>query len=161
MTAKPDTLSIGGLAKLVGIPTSTIRFYDRRRLLRPDARTEGNYRVYGTEAVERLRFIRSALANGFTLNDIEALLGFRDGRTPACPSVQEIISDRLDELEIRAREIQTIRTLLQKWLRRCRQSARTGRCQVIERLGYDALSRAGGVVHRMTPPKKSKKIRQH
>lgn len=156
-----DAMTIGTIAKLVGIRTSTIRFYDRRRLLRPDARTEGNYRVYSAEAVERLRFIRSALANGFTLDDIETLLGFRDGRTRACPSVQEIISDRLAELEIRAREIQTIQTLLQKWLRRCRQSARTGRCQVIERLSHDAPSRTGGAARRMTPPKKSKKIRQH
>jgi DNA-binding transcriptional MerR regulator len=87
--------TIGQLAHAVGVPASTLRYYERAKLLRPDGRTGGNYRVYGASALERLRFIRAAQANGFTLDDILALLSFRDGATARCKEVQRLIKDRL------------------------------------------------------------------
>ena len=42
--------------------------------MKPDARTGANYRYYGPESLERLRFIRSAQATGFSLQDVADLL---------------------------------------------------------------------------------------
>lgn len=67
------TYTIGQLARAVGVPTSTVRYYERIGLLQPDGRTAGNYRLYGKEALECLRFIRAAQATGFTLEDITHL----------------------------------------------------------------------------------------
>lgn len=41
-----DAMTIGELARAAGVPTSTVRFYERRGLLKPDARTQANYRTY-------------------------------------------------------------------------------------------------------------------
>lgn len=71
--------TIGELAEEVGVPTSTLRYYERSGLVSPDGRTSGNYRIYGAAAVERVRFIRAAQATGFTLEDIARLLDFKDG----------------------------------------------------------------------------------
>ena len=60
--ASPYT--IGQLARAAGLPTSTLRYYERAGLLEPTGRSEGNYRLYGEEALERLRFIRAAQATG-------------------------------------------------------------------------------------------------
>src|SRR5262249_42122032 len=84
------TYTIGQLARATGVPTSTVRYYERMGLLRPSGRTSGNYRVYGEEALERVRFIRAAQATGFTREDITALLNLRDGTTAGCQAVQTL-----------------------------------------------------------------------
>src|SRR2546428_13599355 len=97
--------TIGQLAQAAGVPTSTVRFYERARLLRPGSRTDANYRIYDPPALERLVFIRAAQAIGFTLEDITSLLNFRDGKTAPCKEVQEMIEARLAELDRRSKEL--------------------------------------------------------
>ena len=146
--------TIGRLAREVGVPTSTVRYYERSQLLRPDGRTEGNYRVYGPEALERLRFIRAAQAIGLTLEDITTLLDFRDGRTAPCREVQTLIEERLSELKNRLGQLRHVQAILHSSLRMCRRTERRGRCEVIERLKV-AASVAAARPSRQAPSKKS------
>ncbi|MCD6293527.1 MAG: MerR family transcriptional regulator, partial [Deltaproteobacteria bacterium] len=67
--------TIGKLARAVGVSTDTIRFYERRGLLSPPARTDANYRLYPEKDILRLQFIKRAKALGFTLNEVKELLG--------------------------------------------------------------------------------------
>jgi DNA-binding transcriptional MerR regulator len=145
------TYSVGELSRTAGLPPSTVRYYDRRGLLKPRARTEGNYRIYDGDASERLRFIRAAVSNGFTLEDIATLLTFRDGNSPACREVQDLIADRLDELRSRAVELARVQRALKSMLRRCRAAERMGKCQVIERLEITSLTK---MVRTMRKPQK-------
>ena len=126
--------TISQLARRVGVPTSTVRYYERRGLLRPDGRSPGNYRLYGAPAVERLRFVRSAQAAGFTLSDIGALLHFRDGDVAPCREVQALIASRLDQVTEQMDHLQHVQRMLRKWRRVCREAERTGRCGVLEGL---------------------------
>lgn len=57
----------------------TVRYYERVRLVVPETRSTGNYRVYGDESLKKLMFIRAALAIGFTLEDIKSLLATGSG----------------------------------------------------------------------------------
>ena len=66
--------TIGELAKAAGVPTSTVRYYEREGILRPAGRNGSNYRLYSREDVERLCFIRAAQGTGFTLRDVTELL---------------------------------------------------------------------------------------
>ncbi|MDP3940383.1 MAG: MerR family transcriptional regulator [Deltaproteobacteria bacterium] len=126
--------TIGRLAREVGVPASTVRYYERSRLLRPDGRTEGNYRIYGPEALERLRFIRAAQAIGLTLEDITTLLDFRNGRTAPCREVQTLLEERLSELKKRLGQLRHVQAILRSSLRRCRRTERRGRCEVLDTL---------------------------
>ena len=132
--------TIGRLAQEVGVPASTVRYYERSRLLRSDDRTEGNYRIYGPEALERLRFIRAAQAIGLTLEDITTLLDFRDGRTAPCREVQTLIEERLSELKKRLEQLHHVQAILHSSLQMCRRTERRGRCEVIEKLKVAASS---------------------
>src|ERR1044072_747583 len=69
-----QTYSIGQLAKAARVPTSTLRYYEREGLLKPDARSGANYRMYTQRSLERLEFICSAQAVGLSLNDVEKML---------------------------------------------------------------------------------------
>src|SRR6476646_8818946 len=66
--------TIGGLAKAAGVGVETVRYYQRRGLLPEPARPRGEVRRYGDEDLKRLKFVRSAQAAGFTLNEIGELL---------------------------------------------------------------------------------------
>ena len=127
-------MTIGRLAKAGSVPASTIRYYERAGLLEASGRTEGNYRVYGPGELERLRFIRAAQAVGFTLVDISELLNFRDGEEDPCGDVQEIIGDRLGELDQRLKDLKRLKTVLNAYLKRCRADNEDGHCEVIDDL---------------------------
>lgn len=130
--------TIGGLAKAAGIPTSTVRYYERRGLLRPDARSEGNYRLYDPESLQRLRFVRSAQAAGFTLANIALLLRFQDGDAAPCRQVQDMITARLTRVAEQIDQLRRVEGMLGTWLAVCRRTERSGKCGVLE--GFSAGS---------------------
>lgn len=126
--------TIGQLAREADVPTSTVRYYERRGLLRPDGRSEGNYRMYGEATLERLLFVRSAQGAGFTLTDITALLDFRDGDAAPCKDVQDLIAARLDQVVEQARHLTDVQGMLRGWMTVCREAEQSGRCGVLEGL---------------------------
>jgi MerR family mercuric resistance operon transcriptional regulator len=95
--------TIGGLAKAADVGVETVRYYQRRGLLTEPARPQGEVRRYGDVDVKRLRFIRSAQAAGFTLNEIKELLDLdaSDDRARARELAQSRVAaldDKIDEL---------------------------------------------------------------
>ncbi len=67
-------LTIGQLAKRVGIRTSTLRYYEKEGLVQPAKRTEAGYRLYESKTIEKLRLIQRAQRVGFSLADIRLLI---------------------------------------------------------------------------------------
>ncbi len=130
----PQSYTIGELAREVGVPTSTVRYYERRGLLMPGDRSGSNYRLYGQDALERLQFMRAAQAAGFTLTDISLLLELREGDSPPSEQVQAVISDRLVKIAEQLKQLRHAQRVLKSWLGVCREAERTGRCVVIEGL---------------------------
>lgn len=66
-------LTIGQLSTATGVPTSTIRFWERRELLRPVARS-GGQRRYAESALAQVGLLRLCQDAGFTLTEIRQLL---------------------------------------------------------------------------------------
>ena len=126
-------LTVGELAEAARVPVSTIRYYERTGLLRPSARSASNYRLYSNEDLERLRFVRSAQATGFTLKDIQALL-----RPAACGAVQHLIGERLAEVAERLKELRRVQKMLREALKECHAHETTGRCKVVDELSASA-----------------------
>lgn len=126
--------TIGELADATGVPTTTVRFYERRGLIAPEGRSEANYRLYGEASLERLRFIVAAKDAGFALGDVRALLDFADGATPPCREVQELIEQRLARTCAQMERLDEIDKRLSSWLRACKRAEREGRCEVVDRL---------------------------
>jgi MerR family mercuric resistance operon transcriptional regulator len=125
-------LTIGQLARVAGVPISTLRYYERAGLLRPIGRSKGNYRLYEEEALERLKIIRAAHAMGFALSDVAALLNHLHSTSASCRKVQALIADRLLEVESRMADLQHIQAVLKATFDRCRQTERQGHCGIIE-----------------------------
>src|SRR2546429_9980506 len=73
-------IAIGRLAKHTGTNIETIRYYERVGLWSAPARSAGGYRLYGTEHLKRLNFIRRARTLGFSIDEVRTLLRLADGR---------------------------------------------------------------------------------
>ena len=132
--------TIGKLARAAGVPVSTVRYYEQRGLLRPDARSPSSYRLYGPDGMQRLRFIRAAQASGFTLGDIGMLLAIRGGSRDPCAEVQAILERRLERVERQLAELTRVHGVLSESIQWCRSPHEAGCCQVIEDL--DSVSEA-------------------
>lgn len=146
--AMDETYTIGELANAVEVPTSTVRYYERRGLLAPDTRSRGNYRLYGEASLDRLRFIRAAQGAGFTLSDAAALLELREESGSPNQRVQTLIDERLRQVAEQIKHLQHVEQALNRWRRRCREAESAGRCEVIE-----GLAACGG-----RRPKRNSKI---
>ncbi len=84
MAATDEMLQIGEVADRVGLSLRTVRYYEEMGLLVPAQRTEGGFRLYTDEQVERLGLIKRMKPLGFTVQQMRDLLDARDTvRDPA------------------------------------------------------------------------------
>jgi MerR family transcriptional regulator, mercuric resistance operon regulatory protein len=73
-------LTIGKLAKAAGVGVETIRFYERRGLVRKPPKRDGAFRFYPADEATRIRFVKRAQELGFTLREVKELLDLHSGR---------------------------------------------------------------------------------
>jgi len=127
-------LTIGQFAKAVGVNIQTIRYYERRRLLAPYARTSSKYRLYGDEEVNRLRFIKNAQALGFTLEDIRGLFNLRVDSTARCGDVQCRAQNQLAKVESKLKDLEGMARVLRSLIKSCQAGQPTERCPILKSL---------------------------
>ncbi len=130
----PHPLTIGQLAKAASVPTSSVRYYERRGLLCPEARTGSGYRLYSALSLKRLRFIRAAKAAGFTLANIAALLDASDASGDVSSEVRVLIEQRLAEVSDQIESLHHAKATLTDWLDTCQQRSCPGQCAVLDGL---------------------------
>lgn len=92
-------LTIGQLAKKVGLRPSALRFYEEQGLIQPLERSEAGYRLYAPTVESTLQFIQRAQRLGFSLTDIRTLLVDWKSRQLRDESVLQIAQRRYFELE--------------------------------------------------------------
>ncbi len=102
----------GELARLAGVSTDTLRYYERQRLLAAPPRAANGYRHYPLEALSRVRVIRSALAVGFSVDELTKILGARDRGLAPCQQVRQLAANKLKALQERIQELQHLRRAL-------------------------------------------------
>lgn len=112
-------LTIGKLAKKAGVATETIRYYERSNLLPQPDRLESGYRVYDTETVKRIRFIKEAKDLGFTLAEIKDLLDLTDQETADCASVNRKAQEKLKEVDQKIKALKVMQKGLKVLATRC------------------------------------------
>lgn len=124
------TFTIGTLASAGGVGVETVRYYQRRGLLPTPDRDggAGSIRRYGAEDLRRLRFIRSAQASGFTLEQIAELLRL-DASTDR-QRARALARERIAALDEAIAQLVAARDALTRLERDCAQSD-VGPCPII------------------------------
>jgi Hg(II)-responsive transcriptional regulator len=134
------SLKIGALAEQAGVGVETVRFYERRGLLRRPQRPRSGYRLYPQETVARIRFIRNAQALGFTLHEITSLLTLRVTAGTSCAAVRSRATAKLADVTRRAAELERIRVALKKLVAVCPGRGALVSCSILEALDSSDVS---------------------
>jgi MerR family transcriptional regulator, mercuric resistance operon regulatory protein len=122
-----NSLTIGEFAAAGGVGVETVRFYQRRDLLRTPARG-GGIRHYGPEDVRRLRFIRQAQAAGFTLEEIRELLELDAGEDRS--RARELAKARIEALDAKIADLRRARDALRRLASECGEGS-IGPCPIL------------------------------
>jgi DNA-binding transcriptional MerR regulator len=105
--AEVELATIGELAERAHVPTSTVRYYERRGLLSPDTRRSGQRR-YRTESLRRLVFIGMLKDAGLSIDDIIGILDATD-----VAEWKAIARTRLDALDEEITRLENARAYLE------------------------------------------------
>jgi MerR family transcriptional regulator, copper efflux regulator len=128
-----SVVTIGVLAKQAGVKLATVRYYERRGLLPSPPRTASGYRVYSADAARRLRFIRHAQELGFTLAEVEELLGL-SSRKRSSAEVCAFASQKIATIDERIRSLRGLRKRLERLTNSCSKKGTVEDCAVMQEL---------------------------
>ncbi|HVF34485.1 MAG TPA: MerR family DNA-binding protein [Candidatus Saccharimonadia bacterium] len=106
-------LTVKQVAERVGMPSRTVRYYDRIGLVRAEERSSAGYRLYDDEQEGRLRFVLRAKRLGFSLDDIRALLAAAEGGCGATvPELHRLLGQKVADIDAQIAELTSFRERL-------------------------------------------------
>jgi len=127
-------LTIGKLAGETGVKVVTIRYYEQIGLMPVARRTDGNYRIYSSDHLRRLHFIRRCRDLGFTLDQIRDLLRLSSVKTQACTEVDRIADQHRHTIEKKLADLTRLANELRRLSACCRGKGIIADCRIIEAL---------------------------
>ena len=130
------------VARVTGVSTDTLRHYERKGLLPGVTRSAAGYRRYSAATVERVILIQRALVVGFSLTELQRVLGIRDGGGAPCRHVRTLVGERFDELNRRIAQLLALRDelggLMKDWDKRLEKTGEGERAHLLDTLGTAA-----------------------
>ena len=114
---------------------TTIRYYETAGLLAEPDRTSSGQRVYDSEAVERLRFIRHARELGFSVEAIAELIALQTDPDASCTHIDEIARHHLADVRRRLTQLEALEAELKRMVAAC-AGGRVAACSVLSSLSY-------------------------
>ena len=125
--------NISGAAKRSGVSAKMIRHYESLGLLKEAPRTTAGYRVYANSDVHTLRFIRRARDLGFSIEEIQQLLGLWQNRRRASSDVRRLAQRHIADLDAKIRKLQEMRATLEGLVQHCHGDSRP-ECPILDDL---------------------------
>jgi DNA-binding transcriptional MerR regulator len=116
-------LTIGKTAAQVKVTPDTIRYYERERLIEPASKTKAGYRLYDTDQVRRLQFIKHAQHCGFTLEEIRQLMAVRGQRSACCGDVRKLAVEKMLQIEAKIKVMKDMSRALRGLINDCANEA--------------------------------------
>ena len=124
----------GDLAEKAGVNKETLRFYERRGLLRDPQRTDRGYRTYNDVDLHRMQFIKNAQKFGFSLDEVGELLAIADGAIIDRAEVRQIARLKVAHIERQIEYLNQLRATLNRLIYQCNHAGPTDDCPIIESL---------------------------
>jgi len=137
-------MKISQLAAQSGLSAHTLRFYEKSSLVEASERSAACYRHYSDDDVRRVEFVKTAKEAGFSLEEIAQLLSIRlDRDHHTCEEVTDITRDKLDVVNAKIRQLESIHESLQLLLQSCDGGMDSAvHCSIIEALDAGRLESA-------------------
>jgi DNA-binding transcriptional MerR regulator len=137
------TVQSGELARRAGISADTLRHYERLGILPKPPRTNGGYRDYPANSLERVRLVQSALKVGYSLPELATILRMRDRGEVPCQRVRAIAEHKLEEVKQQINDLLGMRDQLERilkdWDARLARTGRGKQARLLESLPHDVM----------------------
>ena len=127
-------MKIGELAHIAQTTVETVRYYEKAGLLPETTRTAGNFRVYGPDHVERLRFIRNCRSLDMSHEEINTLLGLADRPQDDCGAINNVFDEHIAHVNERIQELGNLKLQLQALRARCQSEKGADACGILQGL---------------------------
>ncbi len=124
-------ITIGKLAAQTDLSTNALRFYEREGLIQPNSKSLAGYRLYGDDAVARVRFIKYAQHCGFTLTEINELLTLRAKNSACCDDVRRLAIEKKLQLEAKIRSMKVMSKALDVLIADCPDQGPVADCPIL------------------------------
>ena len=128
-----QAMTIGKAAREAGVNIETIRFYERRGLIERPPKGNG-YRVYSSEEVARIRFIKEAQQIGFSLSEAGDLLALRADPAADCSEVRRQAAARLHQVHQKIEQLQAVNSALETLIAACPGQGALQACSILDAL---------------------------
>lgn len=128
------SMHISELARACGVNKETVRYYERKGLIKEPPRNESGYRVYSEETADRIRFIKRMQELDFTLKEIYLLLGVVDQDGERCKDMYVFTVQKIKEIEQKVQDLLRIQQLLEELKEKCPDEKAMYACPIIETL---------------------------
>jgi len=128
-----EAFSIGALSGRSGVHIETVRYYEKIGIMPAPARSAGGYRIYGTDHVRRLHFIRRGRELGFSLDELRGLLRLVDGHTYTCREVHALAVEHLAAIRQKIADLQRLEQVMSDMATQCKGD-RVPECPIIDAL---------------------------
>jgi MerR family mercuric resistance operon transcriptional regulator len=127
-----EGLTIGRLAKAVGVNVETIRYYQRRGLIVEPNKPPGGHRRYSPRVIEQVEFIRRAQQLGFSLDECKRLLDMADGNQ--CREARLLAEKKSELIEIQIARLEKMRSELAVLIEACKDNRGRKNCPLLDAL---------------------------
>jgi DNA-binding transcriptional MerR regulator len=127
---------IGQAAKLSGVSSANIRFYEKEKLISPRGISANSYRFYSDEDVHQLRFIRQLRSLDMTLDEVRRLLNLDLRKKRDCQTARNTLDEHIGHVRERLKELRSLEKNLQDLRSRC--DGADEHCHLIEALHAQA-----------------------
>ena len=135
--------NIGEASQESGVSAKMIRHYEALGLLPTAKRTIAGYRIYEQNDVHTLRFIRRARDLGFSIKDVERLLGLWKNRKRTSADVRSVAQHHIHELDLKIAELQGMKRTLEHLVHHCQGDDRPD-CPILDDLARERPTGSGG-----------------
>lgn len=107
-----ESLTIGKLANASGVNVETVRFYERKGILR-QPKKQGAFRHYPEEYIARILFVKRSQELGFTLKETKDLLDLKIKNQSRCSDVISKTEEKIKEINQKIKDLKTMKKSLE------------------------------------------------
>lgn len=138
-------MNIGQAADASGVSAKMIRYYEKTGLIEPADRTASGYRVYTSNDIHTLQFIRRARDLGFSVPQIQNLLALWHNRERSSAKVKALAVEHIEDLSQKVSQLEEMIATLRHLAERCSDDTRPD-CPILEDLSEGRHGGCGGPV---------------
>lgn len=128
-------MTISNLAQAANVNIETVRYYERRGLIKQPRKPAQGWRKYDVQTLRTVRFVKRAQELGFSLDDVEMLLHLRTTQSPrTCGHVRAKARTKLEEVDAKMRDLAAIRLVLAEMADACPGEGPGSSCPILDAL---------------------------